>query len=56
MRGVPASWLRHLHGNRRIWRDADGLVVVLAGRGGGIRRGRQAVGHRGRRARAAAAT
>jgi hypothetical protein len=35
MRGVPARWLRHLHGSRRTWRQHVGLVVVLAGAAAG---------------------
>jgi hypothetical protein len=31
MRGVPPRSLGHLHGDRRIRRSADGLIVVLAG-------------------------
>ncbi len=47
MRGVPARSLRHLHGDRRTRREADGLAVV-GGRGTGeVRRGPQAAGHRG---------
>ena len=40
-----------LHGDRRSWRDADGLAVVLADAAAGYGRGPQAAGHRGRRAR-----
>ena len=46
MRGVPVRWLRHLHGGRRPWREAD-----ESGRGaGGRQRGTArtaAAGHRG---------
>jgi hypothetical protein len=35
MRGVPARWLRHLHGDLRTWREVYGLVVVLAGAAAG---------------------
>ena len=57
MRGVPACWLWHLHGSRRIWREDDGLAVVLAGvaagyggdrrrpvTGGAVRGSRRAIG------------
>ena len=35
MRGVPSRWLWHLPGDRCTRRDADGLVVVLAGAAAG---------------------
>src|SRR6266571_6782356 len=35
MRGVPSPSLRHLHGSWRIWREGDGLAVVLAGAAAG---------------------
>ena len=35
MRGVPARRCDILHGDRRTWRDADGLAVVLAGAAAG---------------------
>ena len=35
MRGVPPRWLRHLPGDRRIWRNPGGLAVVLAGAAAG---------------------
>jgi len=57
--GCPCGW-RGRHGQcaafQHAWRESDGLVVVLAGAAAGIRRGPQAAGHRGRRARAAAAS
>jgi hypothetical protein len=56
MRGVSARWLRHLHGDWRIWRNGDGLAVSLAGVvPGEVRRGPQAAGHRGEPCAAAAA-
>jgi hypothetical protein len=57
MRGVPACWLRHLHGFRRARRVDVGLTVMLAGAaagyggnrvrpvsGGAVRGSRRAVG------------
>jgi hypothetical protein len=51
MRGVPVPPPATSSRFRRTRRDADGLAVVLAGAAAGIRRGPQAVGHRGWRAR-----
>jgi len=50
MRGVPPRVLRQPSGFRRTRRDADGLVVVLAGAAAGYA-GTASAGHRGRRAR-----
>jgi hypothetical protein len=42
MCGVPALWLGHSPGDRHIWRESDGLVLLLvgaaSGRHGGDRR------------------
>ena len=35
MRGVPARCLQHSPGDRRTWREGDGLVLLLGGRGTG---------------------
>ena len=50
MRGVPPR-PRDLLPLRRIWREAVGLVLTHGRGTGQIRRGPQAAGHRGHRAR-----
>jgi hypothetical protein len=61
--GASPNNARHRSGSGRCdiftapgtWCEGDGLTVVLAGAGSGVRRGPQAAGHRGRRARQLAA-
>jgi hypothetical protein len=51
MRGVPTCSLRHFHGSRRTWRVGVGFGRGAGWCGSGIRRGPQAAGYRGCRAR-----